>query len=98
MSNPEFLLSASMDELLPQVVLRKEDNKKKEDFGENRRENFCSTDVISICSSENISNQKHCKFYTKSFCGDHCMFFNSQQYCDNPEAQRQARELGFDSH
>ena len=96
MSSPEFILSAYMDELLPQVILRKEENKKKEIFGENRRENFCTTDVISICKTTSRTIQKYCKFYNKSFYGDHCLFFKSHQYCDNPEAQQRACDLGFD--
>ena len=96
MSSPEFILSAAMDELLPQVVISNEENKKKEVYVENWRENFCSAGVTSICNTTNRNIQKHCKFYNKSFFGDHCMFFKSHQYCENPDAQQQARQLGFD--
>ena len=54
--------------------------------------NFCQTTLISVCNANDKYQQKYCRFYTKSTRDEHCMFFVFNEFCDNPEAQRHARE------
>ena len=54
--------------------------------------NFCQTKLISVCNANDKYQQKNCVFYTKSSGDEHCMFFVFNEFCDNPEAQRHARE------
>ena len=57
------------------------------------RVNFCETNVMSVCNALEKNLQKHCRFYGKSSYGDHCMFINYNQFCDNIDAQQHARNL-----
>ncbi len=54
--------------------------------------NFCQTTLISVCNANDKYQQKFCRFYTKSTRDKHCMFFVFNEFCDNPDAQRHARE------
>jgi len=60
------------------------------------RVNFCETNVMSVCNALEKNLQKHCRFYGKSSYGDHCMFINYDQFCDNIDAQQHARNLEKD--
>ena len=82
-----------MDELLPQMVKRKRGKRKEVDFMPGLRVNFCETNVMSVCNASEKNIQKHCRFYGKSSYGEHCMFINYDQFCDNIEAQKNARNL-----
>ena len=55
--------------------------------------NFCETNVMSVCNAIEKEMQKFCRFYEKSSYSEHCMFFHFNQYCDNPEAQKHARNI-----
>jgi hypothetical protein len=60
------------------------------------RVNFCESNIMSVCNAIEKDMQKYCRFYDRSSYGDHCMFFHFDQYCDSPEAQKHARNLGKD--
>ena len=90
------MLSAMKDELCPQVVIRNRGKRKVVVFMQGLRVNFCETNVMSFCNASEKNIQKHCRFYGKSSYGDHCMFINYDQFCDNVEAQKHARDLEKD--
>ena len=60
--------------------------------------NFCETNLISVCSAAEKDKQSSCLFYDKSSFDDHCMFFHFKQFCNNPEAQRYARNFLKEYH
>lgn len=96
MSNPEYLLSALMDERLPQMIDGKRGKGNEVNLMQSSRVNFCETKVISVCNAIEKNMQKCCKFYDRASYGDQCMFFHSDEFCDNPEAQEHARHHTVD--
>ena len=95
-SNPEYLLSAMMDELLPQMITGKRGKGNEVVIMQSPRVNFCEAKVISVCNAIEKNMQKSCKFYDRASYGDQCMFFHSDEFCDNPEAQEHARNHATD--
>ena len=89
MGNQEFLLSAMMDELLPQLII-----KSPQDQIQRPLVNYCEANEYFDCMAPVSAIQKSCKFYIESFDGEQCIFLNTHQCCGNPEAQRNARVLG----
>ena len=53
---------------------------------------FCRSDVMSICTATDESEQIGCKYYKKSSHSDRCMYFVFEEYCDCLEAQVAARK------
>lgn len=92
-SNPDYLLSAMLDELLPQMNNQEDENGNDVVSIRSPQENFCETNVISVCNASDEDMQKHCSFYAKPTFGDHCMFLHSEQFCDNPKAQEYTSNL-----
>ena len=88
MGNQEFLLSAMMDELLPQLIINN-----KQDPIQRPLVNYCKANEYFDCKAPDSTIQKSCKYYVESFGGEHCIFLNTHQCCENPEAQRNARSL-----
>lgn len=86
MANQEFFLSAMMDELLPQLTV-----KNTNDPIQNSQVNYCKANEYFDCKAPDSSIQKRCKYYIESFGGERCIFLNTQQCCENPEAQRNTR-------
>jgi hypothetical protein len=88
MGNQEFYLSAMMDELLPQLII-----KSAPDPIKSPQVNYCRANEYFDCQATDSAIQKSCKYYIESFSGGYCIFLNMHQCCDNPEAQRHARAL-----
>ena len=91
MGNQEFLLSAMMDELLPQLII-----KSTPDPIKSPQVNYCKANEYFDCKASDSTIQKTCKFYIESFGSESCIFLNAHQCCENPEAQRHARSFGSD--
>lgn len=63
-------------------------------MGDFMEENFCYNDNgFSRCSkNEKRQDQRSCKFYEKSHFRDECMYLRYAEYCDNIDAQKNAKK------
>ena len=85
-SDPDYL-----DELLPLTIAGKRGIRNEVVAMQSSRVNFCETKMISVCNAIEKTMQKYCKFYDKASHSDQCMFFHSDEFCDNLRAQEHAR-------
>jgi len=53
--------------------------------------NLCKMEVMSVCTAENMGDQKKCRFYEQSIQMDRCMYFIFNKYCDSVKAQMSDR-------
>jgi hypothetical protein len=53
---------------------------------------YCKSDIMSVCTAENESQQKYCRFYEKSSYSGKCMYLVFDEYCDCLAAQLNANQ------
>jgi hypothetical protein len=56
----------------------------------NPRINFCTTKLIAVCNANDRYQQQFCRFFKKTARDEHCMFFVRNEFCDCPDARRNA--------
>ena len=50
-------------------------------------ENYCITEMMSVCSAEGLSEQELCRFFEWASHEKKCMYFVQEEFCDSLKAQ-----------
>ena len=51
---------------------------------------YCRQEMMSVCDASGDNQQKHCRFYEKSYSSARCMYYVFEEYCDCLKAQELA--------
>ena len=48
---------------------------------------YCKKDIMSVCTAVSVSQQKNCRYFSKSTYKRGCMYYRFDEFCDCIDAQ-----------